>query len=135
MCYLWHVLSLNTNLLPSHAGLLSSLLPALPQPAMLPLKEFNCCRAYTFPFMPLQVKLSVCGQSQKSRCSSAIPAWVCLQAGWQPLHDGNSWGATGLRGPVLRGWVVLLLEYVFRQETHVLPWSLGEMLRSGQGYR
>lgn len=102
---------------------------------MLPLKEFNCCRAYTFPFMPLQVKLSVCGQSQKSRCSSAIPAWVCLQAGWQPLHDGNSWGATGLRGPVLRGWVVLLLEYVFRQETHVLPWSLGEMLRSGQGYR
>ena len=135
MCYLWHVLSLNTNLLPSHAGLLSSLLPALPQPGMLPLKEFNCCRAYTFPFMPLQVKLSVCGQSQKSRCSSAIPAWVCLQAGWQPLHDGNSWGATGLRGPVLRGWVVLLLEYVFRQETHVLPWSLGEMLRSGQGYR
>lgn len=26
---------------------------------MLPLKEFNPCRAYAFPFLPLQVKLFV----------------------------------------------------------------------------
>lgn len=103
---------------------------------MLPLKEFNRCRAYAFPLCHFKlsfvcvVKVRGSAALQPSQLGFAfrLAGSLCMMgsAGVQPLHDGNRWGAAALWGPVLRGWVIHLLEYVFRQETHLFPWSWGE---------